>query len=164
MLNWSQWNFAHIVTATSLVHVMAWRRTGDKPLPEPMMSLLWHVQYFIVIGGAHFKPQHFKFWSNFKFDRNIVKMTNIFHTISTWKFSKEFFFLFLFNYHWRANWKQGIIGSGNMVWHQKRHQAINWTNHDKVYWCIHVSLGLNELINGALLMSLCSIHWMGHVT
>ena len=29
---------------TALVQVMAWRRTGDKPLPEPMLtSLLTHI-------------------------------------------------------------------------------------------------------------------------
>ena len=49
----SQWNFAHVMTVT----------------------LSWHVQNFIVIGWAHFKPEHYKFWSNFKFDRNIINGT-----------------------------------------------------------------------------------------
>ena len=36
------------------------------------VQLLWHVQNFIVVSRVHFKPEHFKFWSNFEFDRNIV--------------------------------------------------------------------------------------------
>ena len=32
-----------------------------------------------------------------------------------------------------------------MAWH-RRQQAIIWTNDDLVHWCIHTSLGLNELI------------------
>ena len=28
-----------------------------------------------LIGRVHFKPEHIKFWSNFKFDRNIVSGT-----------------------------------------------------------------------------------------
>ena len=27
----------------ALVQVMAWRRTGDKPLPEPMLTLFTHI-------------------------------------------------------------------------------------------------------------------------
>ena len=32
-----------IDNTTALVQVMAWRRTGDKPLPEPMMTQFTHV-------------------------------------------------------------------------------------------------------------------------
>ena len=58
MLDWSQHNFAHVTTVT----------------------LLWHVQHFVMIGRVDFKPEHCKFWSNFKFDRNIVSGTGT----STW--------------------------------------------------------------------------------
>ena len=51
--NWSQQNFAHVMTVT----------------------LPWRVQNFVVIGKVHFKPEHCKIWSNFKFDRNIVSGT-----------------------------------------------------------------------------------------
>ena len=50
MLNWSQQHFADIRTVT----------------------LLWCVQNFIVISRLHLKLEHFKFWSNFKFDQSIV--------------------------------------------------------------------------------------------
>ena len=30
------------------------------------------MQNFVVIGRVHFKPEHYKIWSNFEFDRNIV--------------------------------------------------------------------------------------------
>ena len=51
-------------------------------------------------------------------------------------FSKQFF-VFWFKCHRRTNRKPAIIGSSNMA----------WTNDDKVYRCIHVSPGLNELIH-----------------
>ena len=38
-------------------------------------ELSWRVQNFVVIGKVYFKPGHFKFWSNFEFDRNIVSGT-----------------------------------------------------------------------------------------
>ena len=53
ILNRSQRNFAHVTTVT----------------------LSWHVQNFVVVGGVHFKLEHCKFWSNFEFDRNIVSGT-----------------------------------------------------------------------------------------
>ena len=33
------------------------------------------MQHFVAIGKVCFKPGHFKFWSNFEFDRNIVSGT-----------------------------------------------------------------------------------------
>ena len=45
----TQQNFTHVTTVT----------------------LSWHVQNFVVISWAHFKQEHYKFWSNFKF-RNMV--------------------------------------------------------------------------------------------
>ena len=59
MLNWSQWNFAHVTTVT----------------------LSRRVQNFVVIGWGHFKPEHCKFWSNFEFDRNIVSGTGAWDSI-----------------------------------------------------------------------------------
>ena len=53
MLNRSQLNFAHVMTVT----------------------LSWRVQNFVVIGKVHFKKAHFKFWSNFEFDRNTISGT-----------------------------------------------------------------------------------------
>ena len=53
MLNRSQRNFAHATTVT----------------------LSWHVQKFVVISRIHFKPGHYKFWSNFEFDWSIVSGT-----------------------------------------------------------------------------------------
>ena len=50
VFGWSQQNFAHITTVT----------------------LPWHVQNSDVIRWAHFKPEHYKFWSNFEFYQNIV--------------------------------------------------------------------------------------------
>ena len=55
MLNRSQLNFAHVTKVT----------------------LLWRVQNFVVMGGVHFKPEHFKYWSNFEFDRNVVNGTGV---------------------------------------------------------------------------------------
>ena len=52
-LSQSQRNFAHVTTVT----------------------LSWRVQHFVVIGKVYFKPGHFKFWSNFQFDRNIISGT-----------------------------------------------------------------------------------------
>ena len=53
ILDQSQRKFAHVTTGT----------------------LSWHVQNFVVIGRAHFKPEHCKICSNFEFDRNIVSGT-----------------------------------------------------------------------------------------
>ena len=50
MLNQSQQNFVNVTPVT----------------------LPWHVQNFIVIGRERSKLEHFKFWVNFEFDRNIV--------------------------------------------------------------------------------------------
>ena len=52
-LNRSQRNFAHVMTVT----------------------LSWRVQNFILIGQVHFKPEHWRFWSSFEFDRNIASGT-----------------------------------------------------------------------------------------
>ena len=50
ILDRSQRNFAHVTTVT----------------------LLWHVQNFVVIIWACFKSEHYKFRWNFEFDRNII--------------------------------------------------------------------------------------------
>ena len=42
------------------------------PLITTKVTLSWHVQNFVVISREHFNPEHFKFWSNFEFDHNIV--------------------------------------------------------------------------------------------
>ena len=34
--------------------------------------LSWHVQNFVVLGWAHCKPEHCKFWLNFEFDQNTI--------------------------------------------------------------------------------------------
>ena len=46
----SQWNFSHITT----------------------VLLSWLVLNVVVIGWAHFKPGHCKFWLNFKFNWNTI--------------------------------------------------------------------------------------------
>ena len=53
MLYQSQRNFAHNTTVT----------------------LSWCVKNFILIGIVHFTPEHYIFWSNFEFNRNIVSGT-----------------------------------------------------------------------------------------
>ena len=53
MLNRSQRNFAHITTVT----------------------LSWLVQNFVLLRRLHFQSEHFKFWCNFEFDRNIISGT-----------------------------------------------------------------------------------------
>ena len=40
---------------------------------------------FVVIGRVCFKPDHFKFWSNFKFDRNMVSGTVPGHHSNHWR-------------------------------------------------------------------------------
>ena len=40
-----------------------------------IVTLSWRVQNYVAIGGANFKPEHFKFWCHFEFDRNIVSGT-----------------------------------------------------------------------------------------
>ena len=50
MLNQTQREFAHVMTAT----------------------LSRRVQNSILIGKVHFKPEHSEFWSNLQFDQNIV--------------------------------------------------------------------------------------------
>ena len=50
IFNRSQQNFAHVTTVT----------------------LSWSVQNFVVIGWAHFKPEHCVTLSNFKFNRDTV--------------------------------------------------------------------------------------------
>ena len=45
---------AQINNIPALVHIMAWRRPGDKPLSEPMMfSLLTHISYFFASLGLN---------------------------------------------------------------------------------------------------------------
>ena len=39
------------------------------------VSLSWRVQHIVVIGWTNYKLKHFKFWSSFEFDRNIVSGT-----------------------------------------------------------------------------------------
>ena len=36
------------------------------------ITLPWRVQNFVVFGKALFKPEHYKIWSDFEFDRNII--------------------------------------------------------------------------------------------
>ena len=45
---------------------------------------------------------------------------------------------------WGSNWQYSCIGSDNGL-APNRCQAIIWTNDGIVYWCIYVSLSLNEL-------------------
>ena len=45
--HWNLLSGVPIDNKPALVHIMAWRRTGDKPLPEPMMTqftdaYMWH--------------------------------------------------------------------------------------------------------------------------
>ena len=54
MLNRSQRNFARVTIVT----------------------LSWREQNFIVIEGVCVELEHFKFWSNFRFDRSIVSGTD----------------------------------------------------------------------------------------
>ena len=39
------------------------------------VTLLWHVQNFVVIGRVHFTPEYYKFWSNFEFHQIIISGT-----------------------------------------------------------------------------------------
>ena len=55
LTNRSQRHFAHVTTVTLSVRA-----------PNS-----------VVIGRMHFKPEHWKFWSNFEFDRNIVSGTGV---------------------------------------------------------------------------------------
>ena len=50
----SQRNYAHVMTA----------------------ALLWHVQHFVVIGWAHFKPDPCNLWSNYELDQNTISGTS----------------------------------------------------------------------------------------
>ena len=43
----------------------------------------WRVPNFVMIGGEYFKTEHFKLWSNFEYDRNIVSGTGARH-IGIW--------------------------------------------------------------------------------
>ena len=45
---------------SALVQVMAWRRTGDKPLPEPMMTPAVHWRIYAALGGDELRlTEHF---------------------------------------------------------------------------------------------------------
>ena len=39
------------------------------------ITLSWLMQNLVVISRVYFKPEHFKFWSNFEFHRNIASGT-----------------------------------------------------------------------------------------
>ena len=59
-----------------------------------------------------------------------------------------------------SNWQYGGIGSDNGLALNRR-QAIIWTNDGLGYWCIYVSLSLNELIS---MIDRCIYTWMkGHI-
>ena len=64
ILGWLQQKFAHIKT----------------------VAMLYHVHDIVVIGSVHFKPEHYKFWSYFKFIRNIVSGTDARRLIPTKKY------------------------------------------------------------------------------
>ena len=52
----------------------------------------WCVQNFVVIGGAHFKLEHSKFWLNFKFHRNTfmqIRKNQDYHKISNIRAAKS---------------------------------------------------------------------------
>ena len=40
-----------MVNKQSLVQEMAWRWTGDKPLPEPMLTQLTDTYMYVALGG-----------------------------------------------------------------------------------------------------------------
>ena len=50
------WNLFPSVQLTKsqhwMVQVMAWRRTGNKPLPEPMLTVHWRI--YAALGGDEF--------------------------------------------------------------------------------------------------------------
>ena len=120
----------------ALVQIMAWRRSGDKPLSEPMMvSLLTHicVTWPLSVNSSptgqndrQFSRQHFQMhFLEWKWQNSDSNFTEI--------YSQEF------------NWQEAIIGSGNCL-APNRWQAITWTNDDPFQWRIYVVLGGNELI------------------
>ena len=74
IFSWSQWNFAHVMTVT----------------------LSWHVQNFIVISQARFKPEQCKVWSIFEFDQNTINGKRtwstehcLFSLYGLWKFGMK---------------------------------------------------------------------------
>ena len=50
------------------------------------VALLYHVQNIVVIGWVHFTPEHYKFWSYFKFIQNNVSGTDARRLILTKKY------------------------------------------------------------------------------
>ena len=73
-----KWYFDRIWILIKIRSAPVWSMLNRSQLNSACVTtvaLLWCVQNFIVISRVHLKPEHFKFWSNFEFDRNIVSGT-----------------------------------------------------------------------------------------
>ena len=123
---------------SSLVQVVAWHQTGDKPLPEPMMTQFIDVHASTCLNdligilntlrprqnGRHFTDKHqmhFLEWKCLNFH---------------WYFTEI--------YSLESNWQDISTGPDNGLM-PNRWQAIIWTNGGLVYWHIYGSFGVIEL-------------------
>ena len=140
-----------VVNKPTLVQIMAWCRTGTKPLFEPMMHCEMNYMYSLFMdscvtshrwvntlrprqNGRHFCRRHFHV-----------------HFLE-WKLS-NFKWNFIEICYLGSNWQLTIIDSGNGL-SPNRWQAIFWTNDGIVYWCIYASHGPIDLMYSGNLIRL----------
>ena len=105
----------------ALVQIMAWRRSGDKPLSEPMMaSLLTHI--------CVTRPQWVKVMTWPVRCQAIVETSADFSCGPLWK-------LFSLNINMKLHWECHLLNGG---------EVITWNGYS-VLWLIYTSSDLNRL-------------------
>ena len=123
------------------------------------------MQNFIVISRVHFKPEHFKFWSNFEFNQNVCSGGYLIcmeygvtcrdcvmelSLLPCWRISKASIFLLIVSWYWVAYSKHMNVWAGKFCSSFIRYCYIC------VYlFIIYFSLfSTSKLVNSHLLMVL----------
>ena len=133
----------------ALVQIMAWRRSGDKPLSEPMMvSLLTHI--YVT------RPQWVKAWIN----NQITVLGDVNNSFPPGNVTLILYVYFSHAFLWLLSWVFPVLlPLGKWHWSlllyksvlvqvmacMCKYQAITWTAFDQDLWHHVVSLGYNEL-------------------